>query len=226
MRIVVLPLALACILPACSGNKRALPPAPASAFPVTTTNAPLADYRIGAMDELSLVVFREPDLSIQVSVDASGNISLPLTGQLHAEGLTTTDLAAEVSRRLNRYIVDPRVTVNIARAVSLKATVDGRVNKPGIYDIDGRTTLLQAIARAEGETETANLQDVVIFRRTDQQLYAARFDIKKIRNGDQEDPPLRSGDTVVVGASSIRGIYQDFLKVAPFLGTVFIALRN
>lgn len=226
MRNVLVATALMCALSACAGRKPPLPPAPAQVFPASSLTTPVEQYRIGPLDELSISVFREPDLSLQVVVDVSGNIAMPLAGQVKAENRTVTELGRDIERRLDRYLVDPRVTINVTRAASLKATVDGRVKKPGTYDIDGRTTLLQAVARAEGETETADLHDVVIFRPIDGQMYAARFDIKLIREGVQDDPRLRSGDTIVVGASSAKAIYQDFLKVAPFLGTVFIALRN
>ena len=208
------------------GRRAALtPPAPAI-YPAAGSAAARVDYRMGPLDEVSIVVFREPELTLQTVIDANGKLAMPLVGQMVAEGRTTPELAGDIADRLRRYLIKPDVTVSVTRATSLRVTVDGRVRKPGIYDVDGRTTLLQSVARAEGETETAALSDVVVFRRIEGRQFAARFDVRAIRGGRAEDPVLRGGDVVIVGSSAARGLYQDFLKVAPFLGTVFIAVTN
>jgi polysaccharide biosynthesis/export protein len=202
--------------------------ATAGGFGPVEMDSPISEYRIGPLDELTLSVFQEPDLSLkEVPVDASGTINLPLIGNVDAAGRTASELAEVIRSRLaERYIVDPQVSVIVSRSVALRVTVDGQVRKPGVYQIEGRTTLLESLARAEGMTEVASPKDVFVFRRKDGRQFAARFDMRQVYAGQTIDPELRGGDVVIVGVSRARSLYQDFLKVAPFLGTVFIALNQ
>lgn len=197
-------------------------------FPPQSTSVRPADYRIGPLDELSITVFQEPDLSIkEAPVDASGNLQLALIGNVHAEGKTPRELAEEIQVRLGeRFLVDPQVSIIVTTSVSQRVTVDGAVKKPGLYEMQGRTTLLRAVALAEGATEIADLDEVYVFRRIGDKQYGAKFDLTQVRFGQVPDPELLGGDLVVVGTSGLKGIYQDFLKVAPFLGTVFIAIMQ
>jgi polysaccharide export outer membrane protein len=195
--------------------------------PVSAQSQPV-DYRIGPLDVLTIKVFQEPDLEMkEAPVDAGGNIQMALVGRVHADGLTSTELANTIAGRLSeRYLVDPQVSVIVMRSVSQRVTVDGQVKKPGAYEMEGRTSLIQAVAMAEGTTEIADTDEVYIFRTIDDKQYGAKFDLKAIRKGEQPDPEIFGKDIVVVGTSSLKGIYQDFLKVAPFLGTIFIATQQ
>jgi polysaccharide biosynthesis/export protein len=184
------------------------------------------DYRIGPLDTLKITVFREPDLSLEeVPVDASGNVLLPLIGQMQASGKTSQELAGDVSSRLaSRYLVDPQVLVFVSKSASLVVTVEGQVKKPGVYEVTGQMTLLQAIASAEGPTQIAKLSEVVVFRRTAGQQYAARFNLDQIRDGRAADPKILGNDVVVVGLSSAKSIYRDALVALPALGSLFVAI--
>ena len=88
-------------------------------------------------------------------------MALPLIGRVRASGLTATELAASLRERYGRYYVDPQVTVIVTSSVSQRVTVQGEVEEPGIYDVRGGTTLLDAIAMAKGETDTAALREVI-----------------------------------------------------------------
>lgn len=189
---------------------------------------PQADYRIGALDELSVTVFREPDLSVdRVVVDVAGNVNLPVVGQVKAFGRTVDELSAEVADRLNqRYLLNAEVAVSVARATSYVFTVEGQIRKPGTYALPGRVTLLQALAIGEGVTDKARLQDVIVFRTINGQRYAARFNVKEIRLARADDPQLRAGDTVVVGYSTAKQIYSDIIMALPGVAGIFVALNQ
>lgn len=229
MRLTVL---LACIGLSLGGCvSRADLPAGQAAYdlmPPVSAKARPADYRIGPLDELTIRVFQEPDLEMkEAPVDAGGNIQMALIGRVHAEGLTTSELAQTITAKLGeRYLIDPQVSVVVNRSVSQRVTVDGQVKKPGSYELEGRTSLVQAVAMAEGTTEIADTDEVYIFRMVDDRQYGAKFNLKAIRKGAQPDPEIFGQDVVVVGSSSLKGMYQDFLKVAPFLGTIFIATQQ
>src|SRR3546814_7357236 len=79
--------------------------------------------------------------------------------------------------------------------------VEGKVNQLGVYAINGRSTLLQALAQAQSPTDVANLSQVVIFRNIDGRRAGAVFDVKAIREGRTPDPEILGGDVIVVGRS-------------------------
>lgn len=197
------------------------PPAPAA-------TAPLAAYRLGPLDELSVNVFREPDLSVERAVvDLAGNINLPLVGPVRAVGRTAEEIDGELEQRLNaRYLRDARVSVAVTKATSYTFTIEGEVRQPGTYAIPGRLTLLQAVAAGGGVTERARLSEVIVFRTVEGKRYAARFDLRDVRAGLMADPELQVGDVVVVNFSAGQQLYRDLLQVAPGLGGIFIALAN
>lgn len=185
-----------------------------------------AEYQIGPLDVLKITVFQEEDLSFdEVPVDASGNVLFPLIGKVEASGKTTGVLSEDIAKRLGeRFLVDPQVSIIVSEAVSQVVTVEGSVKKPGVYPLQGSTTLLQSMALAEGPTPTAHLSEIVVFRRIDDKVFGAAFDLAKIRKGDQPNPEILGGDIVVVGHSFLKGVFRDVLQLSPSLAAVFIQL--
>jgi polysaccharide export outer membrane protein len=184
---------------------------------------PGVSYRIAAHDALSVAVFQEPELSTPadspLQVDASGNISLPLIGSLTAAGKTTDEMAALIASQLRgRYLKNPQVTVSVASSAPKKLTVQGEVEQPGVFDIKGRTSLLEAIAMARGETRLAATNQVAVFRNVNGQRMGALFDMNAIRRGAAPDPELLANDVVIVGHSKGRQMWQDVLSVTPLFG--------
>lgn len=182
-------------------------------------------YLIGPFDKLKIDVFGVKDLSGTVQADASGRISMPLAGTVEAAGRTPEELASDIAARLRgRYVRDPQVSVNLEETVSQVITVDGEVKKPGLYPVIGRMTLIRAVATAEGATDLASLQDVVIFRTVNGQPMAALFNLKAIRRGQYDDPEVYANDVVLVSSSEARRIFRDTLQVAPAVFTPLIYL--
>lgn len=185
--------------------------------PPATGTASL-DYVIGPLDTIDITVFDEPEISSKgVPVDASGSVALPLIGRVRASGLTATSLAQDLRDRYNRYYVDPQVTVILTNSVTQRVTVQGQVEQPGMYEVRGGTTLLDAVALAKGETENAALSEVVVIRTIDGKRMAAMFDVNRIRRGDDPDPAILGKDVIVVGHSNTRQAWHDMLRAAPLL---------
>lgn len=197
-------------------------------IPAYEASKKLPDYKLGAFDVIKIVVFQEPDLSFdELPVDSTGNIYLPLIGQVSAIDKTSLELSREISQRLgSRYLVEPSVSVNVFKSASQKITVEGAVIKPGIFPIEGSSNLLQAMALASGPTETAKIDEVIVFRTIGGQIYGAQFDLDKIRKGSQPNPEILGSDTVVVGASFAKALFRDLLKLSPVLASVFIQLTR
>ncbi|WP_172448418.1 polysaccharide biosynthesis/export family protein [Caulobacter mirabilis] len=177
------------------------------------------EYKIGPLDELSINVFQVKDLTLEkVQVDATGNILLPLIGQVAASGKTTTELSADISAALGqKYLQSPQVSVLVVQSANQKVTVDGSVNEAGVFVMKGRTTLMQAVAMAKGPNRTANLQRVVVFRSVGGQRMAATFDLAAIRRGEMPDPEILGDDVVVVDGSAAKGIVREVLAALPAL---------
>lgn len=177
-------------------------------------------YRIGPSDLLKVTVFQVEALSFdEIRVDAGGELQLPVIGAVTAEGLTAAELARDLEGRLGeRYLRNPSVSVNVMEAASQKITVDGAVTKAGVYTMRGRTTLMQAIAMAEGPTRTADLGSVAVFRTEGDQRSVAVFDLSAIRSGAAADPILLGDDIVVVDTSRLNAAMRDIITALPALG--------
>jgi len=114
------------------------------------------DYRIGPEDLLEISVFESPEFSSVARVAASGQISLPMLGTVHAAGLTPHGLEAVLIELLRRtYMKDPHVNVFVKEMQSHPVSVFGAVRKPGVLQIRGAKTLVEVLSLAEGLADDA-----------------------------------------------------------------------
>lgn len=179
------------------------------------------DYRIAPLDVVEISVFGVPELSRTVQVGSSGTISLPLIKEIHAGGRTSNELEGDIAAELNKkYLQQPQVSVYVKEFNSQRITVDGAVNSPGIFPIKGKTSLLQMIAQSGGLNPIADPAGVLVFRTVEGKRMGARFDIRQIRSGKQNDPMLQAGDIVIVDESAARTTLRDVKDVMP-LGGLF-----
>jgi polysaccharide export outer membrane protein len=176
------------------------------------------DYKISPLDTLSIEVFKAADLTKDYQVDLTGNIVVPLIGEVKAAGLTARELRANLVQRLGKdYFESPQVSVGIKSSAMRNVTVDGAVAAPGLYPVNGPVTLLQTIALAKGTSESANPRRIAVFRQIQGQRMAAAFDLTRIRRGEAEDPQIYPGDIVVVDGSSLRAAQRELLTALPIL---------
>ncbi|UVI40845.1 polysaccharide biosynthesis/export family protein [Qipengyuania spongiae] len=195
-------------------------PAPARADLVASDRPSL----VGPLDKLEISVFDVPGMDTEALVDASGRISVPLIGAVDVRGLTPQEISDAISSRLSRFVRDPYVTVNVLESTSQAVTVDGEVETPGLYPVTNQMTLMRAIASAEGLTEYAKLEQVIVLRTANGQRMAGVYDLGAIRRGAYEDPAIYANDVVLVGDSPMRRRFQDILAVAPLLTAPLIIL--
>lgn len=185
-------------------------------------------HLIGPFDRISVDVFGVPELSRQVQVDANGRIALPVAGEINVAGQTPQQLQTVIAERLSAgYVRNPRVTVGVLETVSQVVTVDGQVRQPGQYPVAGPMTLMRAIARAQGTTEYAQASFVVLFRTVNGRQMAALYDLRAIRLGAYEDPPIYPQDVVVVGESQARRLFPQIIQgVGLLLSPLITTLGN
>jgi polysaccharide export outer membrane protein len=114
------------------------------------------DYKIGPEDLIEISVFEEEKLNKTVRVSSQGNISLPLVGILRVKGLTANELEREIRDLLaEKYFQDPHVSIFIKEYRNQRISVIGAVEKPGVYDVTGPKTVLDALGLAGGLKEDA-----------------------------------------------------------------------
>jgi polysaccharide biosynthesis/export protein len=216
-------LALLLSLGACAGTayKRSDIRAPQPEFfappdQIFVTNR---DHRLGPSDVVDVLVYRAPEFSGQFRVDDSGKIMMPLIGSFPVQGMTTTQLASDLRARLSKsYYVNPDVSVTLKESVSQQIVVDGSIGKPGAYPLSGRTTLMEAVARAGGVGPDSNLRRVVIFRTIKGERMVAAFDLAAIREARADDPEVFAEDIIIVDGSRTRQALRDFFMTLPIIG--------
>ena len=212
-RAAIVPILIAALsVPMTGAEGGAIDTQPSVGMPSVDLQAPRADASITPLDRLKVSVFREPEVSVDdILVDESGHIVLPLVGAMPAAGKSTEDLAADIAAKLRQYLRNPQVSVSVKQAASRRITVAGSVVQPGIYPLEGRTTLLQAVSLARGPSQVASLDQTLIFRVRDGQRTAARFNLDAIARGKQPDPEVLSGDTIAIGSSKFKTAWRDIV---------------
>lgn len=181
---------------------------------------------LGPFDKIAINVLGVPDLSQQeVQIDSNGQFAMPVAGVIDANGKTPREAAmlAETALRAGG-VRNPQVTINLREAISQTMTVDGAVKMPGVYPVAGQSTLMRAVARAQGATDNADTSRVVIFRTVDGKRMAALYDLRAIRSGAYEDPTIYASDLVVVGDSAISRLLPILVQGASALVTPVIYL--
>lgn len=176
------------------------------------------DYRIAPLDTLTVKVFRMPDLSGDYEVDLTGQVAMPLIGNVRAVDLTTAQVDAALTAKYGeRYLQNPDISVGVKSSTRQAVTVDGSVGKVGPVPVLGPMSLLQAVASAGGTTENANPRRVAIFRQIGGQRQAAAFDLTAIRRGEAPDPRVYAGDIIIVDGSATKALQRQILRSLPIL---------
>lgn len=173
---------------------------PSSGSPAAAGVAVPADYVIGPDDQLSVVFWRDKDMSAEVTVRPDGKITLPLLNDVQAAGLRPDQLRQKIADEAKRYVEDPQPTVVVRQINSRKVFITGQVAKPGPYQVMSPTTVMQLISMAGGLTEYAHSKKISIMRTENGRQVAYHFNYKDVAAGKnmRQNIELKPGDTVVV----------------------------
>lgn len=219
-------LAFLCALVAgaCSTSATANVPYGELALPDTTLSMDRNYLRVAPLDLVEIWVFGVEELKGTYQVDPEGKIRFPLIGIVDAQGYATFELAARIEEKLrNGFVTNPQVSVRISEASGQQLTVEGAVQKPGMFPVRGRLSLLQAIAISGGPTPGADPSRVVIFRYIEGKRMAAAYNLLKIRGGEVEDPIVYGNDIIVMDGDNVRQGYEDIIRSIPVLGLFMMA---
>lgn len=213
-----------CLLSACASAPRGdIAYAPAD-MPVPIAAAAVVNpddaYRLMAQDEVQITVFRVPDLSGTYRVGSSGTVGMPLIGEFAAVGRTAPELARALEQAYGaRLLQDPSIQVQVVKSTGARFVIEGAVRSPGTFPVDSRTTLIEAVALANGlDLDTANPGRVVVIRNIGSEVYRAAFDLRQVREGLMPNPRIYAGDIVVVDGSTLRRDFRDIIRTVPLLG--------
>ncbi len=113
-------------------------------------------YRIGPGDVLDVVVWRNQELSMQVTVRPDGWISFPLINDVQVAGGTATDVQKKLAEALGKFVTTPMLTVVVTHVAPMKVSIIGKVRQPGRYAVDAPATVLDVLALAGGPTDYAD----------------------------------------------------------------------
>ena len=202
--------------------------APSNYVPNTTAARqyqplPTAGANLNVGDVLDVNVFKVPDLSAKdLTVEASGTISLPLVGSVAVAGLSIAQAEQKITQKLTQFMQAPQVSISRTnKSIEKRVTVEGEVRTPGVFPIKGNLSFLQAIALAQGLSDVGDSRNVFFYRNG--QRYPVNLDL--VRNGSIADPVLQNDDRIVVMKDLGKEREKKLLEYIPALTSPFSLFR-
>lgn len=208
LRSGVLPLALiACVVVAQTALRaQETPPqeqAPQDPAPSKPEDPPPAaapvdprTYIIGIQDVIAIRVWRERELSGDFVVRPDGKISMPLAGEIEADGITPDQLKTRIVEALTNFMNRPEVTLEVRQVNSKRFFITGEINRPGAFVVISPISVLEAISNAGGLKDFANGKKIVIMRGNER----LKFNYKEVIKGKnmEQNILLQPGDHLII----------------------------
>lgn len=181
------------------------------------------EYKIVPHDRISLIVYQHPDLSTTnplsaaqekgILVDSDGIISLPLLEDVHIAGLTQKEAAHKIEQGYDKYLQYSKVRLEV---LNKRAYVIGEVRKPGQFALENeQLTLLQAIAQAGDFTDTANRQQILIIRASQNGTKTQMIDLTDANSITYATLMIKPNDIVYVLPTSMKAINANISSISP-----------
>lgn len=191
-----------------------------------TGTACAEEYYMRPGDELNIVVTQQQDLGNSSTnqspfvVRPDGNVSFPLVGEIHAEGMTVSQFTNVLQQGLSRYIVDPDVSVNISKLGRVRVYVFGEVKKPGAVELEKGHTVIDAIGAAQGFTrDTAKKKIFLIHQDQPKSLIPINLN-NMLKTGDMsQNVTLREGDILYLTKNHRIDFARD---IAPIFSSIYM----
>lgn len=181
-------------------------------------------YRVGVGDELNFRFIHTPELNTAAVVRGDGTVSLPLLGEFKVVGATLAELVEQIQGALAQRVRRPQVVINVQGSVpSQRIFVGGEVARPGVQNLAGPLTALQAVMAAEGLRDTAQPSEVTVLRQGPSgERVVMKLDLAAVMAGQEgaNDIALAPYDVVLVPKSGIAnvGLWMDqwVRRILPF----------
>jgi protein involved in polysaccharide export with SLBB domain len=203
----------ALLLAACARQTTLVVPLP----PLDTQPEPIveneAEYRLQPGDLLRVKFLYHPELDLKVPIRPDGDITLQVAGDIHAAGLTTTQLEKVIKERTSDRLREPEVSVMLALLAERKIYVGGEVRLPGFVVYRAGMSPLQAIVDRGGFTDTARIDSVLRLSPVQGDYQGTRLDLSKpLQDGRADITRLAAGDVLYVPRTFI-GDVNAFVKL-------------
>ena len=188
--------------------------APATAAsPAASAPAVAADYRLSAGDTIRILVFQNPDLTLETRVTEAGAISYPLLGSLRIAGQTVAQVEKRIADGLRdgNFIKQPQVTVSLLQVRGNQASVLGQVNRPGRYPIESADLRLTDLVAIAGGVATTGGERLTLVGVRNGQPYRVEVDLPKLfaEGSRTGDIIIQNGDAVWVDRAPMIYIYGE-----------------
>ena len=178
----------------------------------------LTEYRLGPEDVISITVFGHDRYSkAGITIPPHGRLSYYLIPEdILVAGKTTQQVAQELARHLDEYIIEPKVSVSLEKAQSMRYAVLGEVGQPGVRLMTRRLTVYEALLEAGGVLGTGNKKKVMLVRYgADRKLEPRMIDIAAIERGSAPDNYfLAAGDQIFVPGNRMK-TFNKILELLP-----------
>lgn len=173
------------------------------------------NYVLGPKDVIDIQVYEQEDLRSQVRLSEEGKISLPLIGEVKASGHTIDELTKIITEKYKEYIYTPQISVFIKEYHSMQIYLLGEIQKPGVYQLTGNSTLLELISQAGGVTEGGG-DTLTIIRRASKgvETEPITMNLKKLLDGSNEgyNVTVMDGDTIYVPRADYFFVFGEVRK--------------
>lgn len=155
-------------------------------------------YRVKNGDSLMINVWGEPRLSGEAGVREDGQLSMPLVGDIRAEGKTLPALSKDIEGKLKDFVTTASVSISVIQSAPVRYYLSGSFLKPGEYFSAEAISFLQAIATGGGFAPFANTSAIIIIRKSDAGELRYRLNYKSVISGTEPNPVIFPGDIIAV----------------------------
>jgi polysaccharide export outer membrane protein len=176
----------------------------------------LKNYRLGPEDIISVEVFAQcPNYcKTGIAIPPTAKISYPLIREgVFVGGKTVEQVAEEITKKLDEYIIDPKVTVTLERVGSARYSVLGKVASPGVRLMTRRVSIYEAIVESGGVLKNGDRKRVMIYRQSEKGLTQIPVDLQAIERGKAEMIYLVPGDQVFIPDAGFKLSVSNVFKV-------------
>lgn len=207
--------------PTVAGNNgEAAPDTPEAEAILPYYNNYLKEYRLGPNDVISVEVFGQcPDYcKTNVTVPPTARISYPLIRDgIFVGGRTVEQVSDEITKKLDEYIIEPKVTVTLEKAMSNRYSVLGKVNQPGVRVLDRKVSVYEAVIESGGVSKDGDMKKVIVYSYNGLgKITSKMVNLAELQRGRGEMVFLNPGDQVFVSGKgfSLEKVFDILSKAS------------
>jgi polysaccharide export outer membrane protein len=180
----------------------------------------ISDITLGAGDSIRIVVFQNPDLTIETRVSEGGTITYPLLGAVQVGGLTIDAAEKQIAKGLRDggFVPQPQVNITLSQILGNRVAVLGMVGRPGRVPIETFNTRVTDILATSGGIALGGDDTIILLGMRDGKLFRKEIDVPAIYlEGKREnDVVVAGGDVIYVHRAPMYYIYGEVQRAGSF----------